>query len=168
MLTKRSLGESTGVLGGVPIAIKDNFCTKGIKTTAGSKMLHSYVPPFESTVTSRLESAGAISVGKTNMDEFGMGSANIYSAYGATISPWSAVAGEDVSAGGSSGGSAAALASSTCFAYVGLSPFFSGNRLLMHVFSFFFLFFFNYPIALWALILVDRFVCPPRGAVLLV
>jgi aspartyl-tRNA(Asn)/glutamyl-tRNA(Gln) amidotransferase subunit A len=107
-----------GPLGGIPIAVKDNFCTKDVKTTAGSKMLDSYLPPFDSTVTKRLEAAGAIVIGKTNMDEFGMGSANIFSAYGPTTSPWSAVAGENVSAGGSSGGSAAALASSTCFACV--------------------------------------------------
>lgn len=81
-------------------------------------MLDSYIPPYDSTVTSRLEAQGALIIGKANMDEFGMGSANIFSAYGPTISPWSTVAGENVSAGGSSGGSAAALAASTCFAYV--------------------------------------------------
>ena len=78
----------SSMLDGVPIAVKDNFCVRGAPTTAGSKMLKGYTPPMESTVTARLRAAGAVIVGKCNMDEFGMGSANVHSASGACINPW--------------------------------------------------------------------------------
>ena len=102
-------GEA-GPLTGIPIAVKDLFCTKGVRTTAGSRILSPFVPPYESTVTANLLRDGAVFLGKANMDEFAMGSANITSAYGAVTSPWSR-AGDNVKLvpGGSSGGSAAAV-----------------------------------------------------------
>lgn len=103
-------------LEGIPIANKDLYCTKGIKTTAGSKILGDFIPPYESTVSGNLKNAGAISLGKLNMDEFAMGSANLNSAYGAVINPWrsSTEPSKDFVPGGSSGGSAAAIAAGLC------------------------------------------------------
>ncbi|MGD9649934.1 MAG: amidase, partial [Dongiaceae bacterium] len=98
-------------LEGIPLAIKDIFCTKNIRSTASSKILENFIPPYESTVTQKLLDAGAVFIGKTSLDEFAMGSSNQTSAYGAVKSPWKK-RGDDrpLVPGGSSGGSAAALA----------------------------------------------------------
>jgi aspartyl-tRNA(Asn)/glutamyl-tRNA(Gln) amidotransferase subunit A len=103
-------GRDPGPLAGVPLGIKDIFCTKGVETTCASKILKGFVPPYESTATARLAAAGAVSLGKLNMDEFAMGSSNENSAYGPVKNPWSLAH----VPGGSSGGSAAAVAASLC------------------------------------------------------
>ena len=102
----RGGAAAAGPLAGVPVAIKDNLCVRGMRTTASSKILDTYVPPYDATAVQRLEAAGAVIVGKTNCDEFAMGSSNENSAYGPVHNPWNA----DVTPGGSSGGSAAAVA----------------------------------------------------------
>ena len=102
----RIAAGTAGALTGVPIAHKDIFVTRGWRTTAGSKMLQGYVSPFDATVVERLGAAGMVTLGKVNLDEFAMGSANENSAYGAVKNPWDATA----VPGGSSGGSAAAIA----------------------------------------------------------
>ncbi|MCA9375143.1 Asp-tRNA(Asn)/Glu-tRNA(Gln) amidotransferase subunit GatA, partial [Candidatus Dojkabacteria bacterium] len=89
----------------IPIAIKDNFCTKGLRTTASSKVLDNYIPPYESTVTQKTQSSGFYTLGKTNMDAWAHGSSTETSAYGPTLNPWDL----DRVPGGSSGGSAAAV-----------------------------------------------------------
>ena len=99
-------GKLTGPLAGVPVAIKDNMCTEGIKTTCSSKILYNFVPTYSSEAVKKLEEAGAVIIGKTNMDEFAMGSTTETSAYGETKNPWNT----DHVPGGSSGGSCAAVA----------------------------------------------------------
>ena len=104
-------GGEAGPLAGIPIAIKDLFCTAGVRTTAASRILEPFVPPYESTVTAQLLAAGAVFLGKANLDEFAMGSSNITSGFGPVESPWRR-GGSDAKLvpGGSSGGSAAAVA----------------------------------------------------------
>lgn len=108
--TKIDAGELTGPLAGVPVAIKDNMCTKGVLTTCSSRILENFVPTFTAEAVINLEKAGAVILGKTNMDEFAMGSTTETSHYGATKNPWNT---KHVP-GGSSGGSAAAVAADEC------------------------------------------------------
>lgn len=108
-------GELTGPLAGVPVALKDNLCTKGQKTTCGSKMLYNFEPTYTAEAVLRLEQAGAVILGKTNMDEFAMGSTTETSAFGAAVNPWNP---EHVP-GGSSGGSCAAVAAEECYFALG-------------------------------------------------
>lgn len=109
---RRAAGNANGALDGIPLAIKDLFCTKGIQTTASSRILKGFVPEYESTVTTKLWDAGAVCLGKVALDEFAMGSSNTTSAYGHVISPWKRK--NDPTAklvpGGSSGGSSTAVA----------------------------------------------------------
>jgi aspartyl-tRNA(Asn)/glutamyl-tRNA(Gln) amidotransferase subunit A len=107
-------------LEGLPIAIKDLFCTRDVRTTAGSRILGNFVPPYESTVTQNLWNAGAVLLGKTNMDEFAMGSSNETSFFGPAINPWRGrSSNDDLVPGGSSGGSAAAVAARIALAATG-------------------------------------------------
>src|SRR6195952_4647245 len=117
---KRRAAGNAGALEGLPLAIKDLFCTKGTRTTAASKILGNFIPPYESTVTQNLWDAGAVMLGKTNLDEFAMGSSNETSAFGPVFNPWRARnSNANLVPGGSSGGSSAAVAADLCLAATG-------------------------------------------------
>ena len=118
---RRAKGESAGPMDGVPIAMKDLFCTEGVRSTAGSHILEPFVPPYESTVSAKLKAGGAVMLGKANLDEFAMGSANITSYFGSVTNPWVAGGGDNRQRvpGGSSGGSAAAVAARIAIAATG-------------------------------------------------
>ena len=111
---RRAAGE-TGALLGVPLALKDIVCTRGLRTTCGSRMLENFVPPYDAAVVERLKTAGAVILGKLVMDEFAMGSSNETCAYGIPRNPWDLAC----ICGGSSGGSAAAVAADECFGALG-------------------------------------------------
>ena len=114
----RQKGEASAKMAGIPIGIKDLFCTAGVETTAGSQILKGFVPPYESTVSANLKAAGAGMLGKLNMDQFAMGSSNETSAFGDVLSPWKR-GGDKLVPGGSSGGSASAVAARLCPAATG-------------------------------------------------
>jgi aspartyl-tRNA(Asn)/glutamyl-tRNA(Gln) amidotransferase subunit A len=111
----RRAAGSAGPLDGAPLGIKDLFCTKGVRSTAGSKIIGEFTPNYESTVTANLWRDGAVMLGKLNMDEFAMGSSNETSAWGPVVNPWRATGGNaQLTPGGSSGGSASAVAAELC------------------------------------------------------
>ena len=116
---RRAKGDELGSMDGIPIAIKDLFCTEGVGTTAGSRILENFIPPYESTVTQNLRNSGAVMLGKTNMDEFAMGSANVTSYFGPVKNAWFSTDKEDLVPGGSSGGSAAAVSADLAIASIG-------------------------------------------------
>lgn len=118
---KRRAEGTAGLLEGIPVAVKDLFCTKGVQTTAGSRILEGFTPEYESTVTTKLFADGAVMLGKVNNDEFAMGSANTTSYYGNVINPWQRNDGSnaELAPGGSSGGSAAAVAARIAMAATG-------------------------------------------------
>ena len=102
---RRADGKAAGSMDGIPIAVKDLFCTEGVATTAGSRILEGYMSPYDATVVAKARAAGLVPIGKTNMDEFAMGSSTEHSAYGPTRNPWDL----DRIPGGSGGGPAAAV-----------------------------------------------------------
>jgi aspartyl-tRNA(Asn)/glutamyl-tRNA(Gln) amidotransferase subunit A len=112
---RRAAGGALGPLDGVPLAVKDLFLTRGIPTTAGSRILEGFQPPYDATAVTRLQAAGAVLLGKLNLDEFAMGSSNEHSAYKPCHNPWDLAR----TPGGSSGGSAAALSARQCFGTLG-------------------------------------------------
>ena len=116
---RRAKGAAIGPMDGIPIAVKDLFCTEGVATTAGSRILEGFTPSYESTVTRKLFESGAVMLGKTNLDEFAMGSSNMTSYFGPVKNPWRGGADRDLVPGGSSGGSAAAVAARLALGAIG-------------------------------------------------
>ncbi len=117
---RRASGDALGRLDGIPIANKDLYCTKGVRTTAASKILSNFVPPYESTVTQNLKDAGTVMLGKVNTDQFAMGGSTMTSYFGVTKNPWTDEDGNyTLVPGGSSGGSAAAVSAGLCMGATG-------------------------------------------------
>jgi aspartyl-tRNA(Asn)/glutamyl-tRNA(Gln) amidotransferase subunit A len=116
---RRAAGKALGPLDGIPIAVKDLFCTEGVQTTAASHILEGFRPTYESTVSRKLRDGGAVMLGKTNLDEFAMGSSNTTSYFGPVKNPWGPKDAKDLVPGGSSGGSAAAVAAHLCLGATG-------------------------------------------------
>ena len=117
---RRAKGEALGALDGIPLAIKDLFCTEGVMTTAASHILEGFVPPYESTVSGNLRAAGSVMLGKTNLDEFAMGSSNETSYFGNVENPWRRDGdNRPLVPGGSSGGAAAAVSGRLCLGATG-------------------------------------------------
>ena len=117
---RRAKGEGLGPLDGIPLAIKDLFCTEGVQTTAASHILEGFVPPYESTVTAKLRAAGSVMLGKTNLDEFAMGSSNETSYFGSVENPWRRRGdNRPLVPGGSSGGAASAVSGGMCLGATG-------------------------------------------------
>ena len=116
---QRIKARNATAMTGIPLGIKDLFCVKGVPAQSASRILEGFRPEYESTVTQNLWDAGAIMLGKLNQDEFAMGSANESSVYGKVVNPWKAADGRDLTPGGSSGGSAAAVAADLCLAATG-------------------------------------------------
>src|SRR5512132_2306132 len=116
---RRARVEALGPMDGIPIAVKDLFCTEGVPTTAASHILEGFTPTYESTVSRQLRDGGAVMLGKTNLDEFAMGSSNTTSWFGPVKNPWGPKDGRELVPGGSSGGSAAAVAARLCLAATG-------------------------------------------------
>ena len=116
---RRGKGEAKGPMDGIPIAMKDLFCTEGVQTTAASHILEGFVPPYESTVSANLRDAGAVMLGKANLDQFAMGSSNTTSYFGNVINPWKGTTDKDLVPGGSSGGSATAVSARIALAATG-------------------------------------------------
>lgn len=114
---RQNEGKRKSALDGIPIVVKDNFCVNGTKTTCASTMLENFESPYDATVYKRLEDAGAILIGKANMDQFAMGSGTVDSLYGPSKNPWGYKKGakQFFITGGSSGGSAAAVAANICY-----------------------------------------------------
>lgn len=111
-------GDATAMTG-IPVGIKDVFCVRGVPSQAASRILEGFTPEYESTVTQNLWDAGAVMLGKLNMDEFAMGSTNEASCYGRAVNPWKGADGRELTPGGSSGGSAAAVAADLCLGATG-------------------------------------------------
>lgn len=112
------IGSAKSSIDGRLISIKDNICTRDLPTTCASRILDKFTSPFNATVVEQLEKAGGVIAGKTNLDEFGMGSHSVHSRFGPVKNPRRDHSGEELSAGGSSGGSAVAVAADQCYAWV--------------------------------------------------
>ena len=126
---RRAKGDTLGALDGIPLAIKDLFCTEGVMTTAASHILEGFIPPYESSVSAKLRASGTVMLGKTNLDEFAMGSSNETSYFGNVENPWRRHGdNRPLVPGGSSGGAAAAVSGRLCLGATGTDTGGSASR----------------------------------------